>query len=54
MSKSKRAEGYFTTIEDAVLARKIVKQNNLRFLADKYVHVLEDRVYDKLYNWFEI
>lgn len=54
MHKSKRVEGYYDTIEDAALARMVVKQSNLRFLADKYSHVIEQRVYDKLYNWFEV
>lgn len=50
--KSKRVSEYLNTIDEAKSMRKQVKQEYLVDLANKYKHVLEDRVYDRLCNWF--
>lgn len=50
--KSKRVTDYFDNIEEARKVREIIKQENFIRLANKYQHVIEPRVYDRLCNWF--
>lgn len=51
--KGKRVTDYIESIEEVMQIRKIVKQEQLIELANKYQHIIEPRVYDKLCNWFE-
>jgi hypothetical protein len=51
--KSKRVTEYFDTIEDAREVKRIIKQEHFINLANKYQHVIESRVYDRLCNWFD-
>lgn len=41
----------FETIDECVNWRNSIDQERFRIMADKYKHVLESRVYDKLCNW---
>lgn len=41
----------FDSVEECVNWRNSILQNKYRFMADKYKHVLETKVYEKLYNW---
>ena len=50
--KGKRVTEYLETLEEAKEIRKIIKQENFIQLANKYKHVIEPKVYDKLCNWF--
>ena len=50
--KTKRVTEYFDTIEEARNIKKIIKQECFISLANKYQHVIEPKVYDKLCNWF--
>lgn len=54
VQKGKRVTGYFETIEEARFIKKIIKQEHLIELANKYQEVIEPRVYDKLCSWFEV
>ena len=53
MHKSKRVTEYLETLEEAKEIRKIIKQEHFISLANKYKHVIEPKVYDKLCNWFD-
>lgn len=53
MHKSKRASDYIETLEEAREIRKIIKQEHFINLANKYKHVIEPKVHDKLCNWFD-
>lgn len=50
--KGKRVTDYIESIEEVMQIRKIVKQEQLTELANKYQHVIEPKVYNKLCNWF--
>lgn len=52
--KNRKATKHFETIEEAMFARKALKQEQLMGLAEKYNHVLEPKVYDRLSNWYEV
>lgn len=52
--KSKKASEHFDTIEEAIEVRKVIKQEHFTNLANKYQHVIEPKVYDKLCNWFNL
>lgn len=51
--KSRRVTEYFDTIEDAREVKRIIKQEHFINLANKYQHVIEPRVYDRLCSWFD-
>lgn len=50
--KNKKVSKHFSTIEEAIEERKIIKQIQLTNLAYKYSEVLEPKVYYRLCNWF--
>lgn len=50
--KGKRVTEYTEFIEEIIEIRKIIKQEQLIKLANKYQYVIEPRVYDKLCSWF--
>jgi hypothetical protein len=50
--KRKRVTNYFDTVEEAREVKKVIKQEHFISLANKYQHVIEPRVYDRLCNWF--
>ena len=50
--KAKRISDYIYDLDEIKKLRKIYKQENLQSLANKYKHVIEPKVYEKLCNWF--
>lgn len=53
MHKSKRVSEYLGTIDEAKIIRKQVKHQYLIGLVNKHKDILEEKVYDKLCNWFD-
>lgn len=51
--KGKRVTDYVESLEEVIELRKVIKQEQLIGLANKYQQIIEPRVYDKLCNWFE-
>lgn len=49
--KPQKYLGSFNTPEEAFVAYKIFKENYIKKIADKYKDVLEEKVYDALYNY---
>lgn len=43
--------GYFTEIEEAFLSYKLVKEQHVKFISDKYRGAMDERVWHSLQNW---
>lgn len=43
--------GRFYSLDDAILAYKIAKENSIKYMANIYKHELDPRAYDALMKW---
>jgi hypothetical protein len=49
--KGRISLGYFTDVESAFIAYKIEKEKYIKYVAEKYIDVIDERVYNILINY---